>query len=217
MATWTYLHQIFWYTWCTALYISSLGSQPALVGCGKIRTLEINSSHDDDIISRYPMISKYCVSSLDWSANFCLYIYHLLIRWSVKITSHQSLIKYWLNKRWQTINNESHFFGFPPKKHQCALCSSSEVFEHGELTIRDFFYARPVRLWVVVKVLCVPLISHLYEENSIWKEENEVSRPLAQSAVSTACNTPHPSRWSWTTWKANADDVDAPFENNDAD
>ena len=165
--------------------------------------LEINSSNDDQQISIHHtmtskycislsndhqilrriiaiqwMVSKYCASSLNWSANISLDdppLYYLIIRWSANITSQHCVIKRqssnigW-TRRWQTINNESHFFGFPPKK--LWQRSSSEVVKHGELTIRDFFDARPVGLWIVVKVLCVPLIPHLCQRKCLSYENS---------------------------------------------
>ena len=142
------------------------------------------------------------------------------------LRDQKTIFRYRLNKEVTNFKyNESLFFGFPPKK------SSLEVFKHGQLSIGDLLDGRPVGLRVVVKVLCVAVIAHLAKyyvsHNSIKKKikiqerkrgkritlkekfkiqksklfQKRKMRPLAQSVVSTVCNTPRPSRWSWTTWE----------------
>ena len=144
------------------------------------------------------------------------------------LRDQKTIFRYRLNKEVTNFKyNESLFFGIPPKKSSLEVFKHGQLSIGDLLDGRPVGLRVVVKVLCVAviahlcrgKYICVAQFNReeikiqerkrgkritLKEKFKIQKSklfQKRKMRPLAQSVVSTVCNTPRPSRWSWTTWE----------------
>ena len=145
------------------------------------------------------------------------------------LRDQKTIFRYRLNKEVTNFKyNESLFFGIPPKKivlrslqtwpavdrrpswrspsrspgsRQSSLCRRhSAPVSWQNIYVSHNLIKKKIKIQERKRGKRITLKEKFKIQKSKLFQKRKM-RPLAQSVVSTVCNTPRPSRWSWTTWE----------------